>query len=403
MRVLNWRRARRPVDEGQAKTEPNGRRDGHQSEGQGRPLRPLRLRSFRSANPSGERVFYHNIWFRGHNNPRYAQLLPRLHRLDPFVVTCSDQRIVRGLQFRALRATRRLRNRLVFALAARRYQYTFTTDIEQIPFIRGPVVVDIDDPNFTVAEVELLSHDNVAVYVVTNDAAAREFERMGVRTPHLVVPQGVDHDGLDPAAIDDVATRVKRPGELVVGFVAAWLLTGADHDGQNPMYNIDHLLELWERLRRELPDARLWLIGQPSERVRRACTGRDDVLLLGRLPQPTTVAHVANFDIALYPRRKSAARFRAVVKIAEYLACGVPTVAYDLDETKVLADTQAGLLARDADSFVAAVLRLARDDAARLDMAARARAAGDGLDWNRLASMYERDVFDVFLSGETRP
>lgn len=361
------------------------------------------IRSLRAANGSGDRIFFHNIWFRGHNNRRYAQLLPRLQRLDPFLVTCSDRRIARGIEFRVLRRTRWLRNRVVFAAAAHRYRYTFTTDIEQIPFIRGPVVVDIDDPRFTPVEVALLSRHNVKTYVVTNEGAAREFERMGLRTPWYVVPQGVDLSGLDPASVAEVAATVRCPGELVVGYVAAWLLTASDRDGQNAMYNIDHLLELWDRLRTDLPNARLWLIGQPSDRVRRRCERRSDVLLLGRLAQDDVLAHVANFDIALYPRRQSAARFRSTVKVAEYLGLGVPTVAYDLDETRLLDAAGAGVLARDSGSFVEAVNYLARDRAARTAIAQRARAAGAKLDWNRLAAMYERDILDPLLSPGHRP
>ena len=50
-----------------------------------------------------------SIWFKGHNNPRYAELLPRLHRLDRYLSVCSDDRLVRGVQYRAYRHTRRAR------------------------------------------------------------------------------------------------------------------------------------------------------------------------------------------------------------------------------------------------------------------------------------------------------
>src|SRR5207253_4643492 len=127
----------------------------------------------------------------GHNNPRYLALLPRLGRLDLYLVTCSDRRILRSVEFRALRRTRRIRNPATFAALNRRYRSLFTADIEQIPYFRGRIVVDIDDPRFTEAEARLLNHPHVAAYVVTAESAARRFEAMGVATPWHVVSQGV--------------------------------------------------------------------------------------------------------------------------------------------------------------------------------------------------------------------
>src|SRR4029453_18788497 len=92
---------------------------------------PLR-RLLRGPAPSPKRIFFTSIWFKGHNNPRYAELLPRLERLDRYLLTCSDQRIVRGLQYRAYRWSRSLRNPAVMRLAGRRYRSLFTADNEQI-------------------------------------------------------------------------------------------------------------------------------------------------------------------------------------------------------------------------------------------------------------------------------
>src|SRR5687768_1681371 len=121
------------------------------------------------------RVFYHAIWFRGHNNQRYEQLIPRLNSVDAFLFLCSDRRFIRGAQFRTLRSLTPVTNRLVFRSAARRYSSMLTTDPEQIPFFRGRVVVDVDDPRFTTREAQLLSRPSVVSYVVTHERAAEQF------------------------------------------------------------------------------------------------------------------------------------------------------------------------------------------------------------------------------------
>ena len=85
--------------------------------------------------PDPARVFFTSLWFKGHNNPRYAELLPRLSRLDAYLLTFSDARIRRGLQYRAYRWGSRLRNPAVFALANRRYRTMFTADNEQLALL----------------------------------------------------------------------------------------------------------------------------------------------------------------------------------------------------------------------------------------------------------------------------
>ena len=46
---------------------------------------PLR-RLLRGPAPAPDRLFFLSLWFRGHNNPRYAELLPRLRRLDRYLL-----------------------------------------------------------------------------------------------------------------------------------------------------------------------------------------------------------------------------------------------------------------------------------------------------------------------------
>src|SRR4051794_14311942 len=102
--------------------------------------------------PPPERVFFTSIWFQDHNNPRYAELLPRLGRLDRYLFTCSRKRVVRSLQYRGYRAATPVRVPVLMRLAGRRYRNLFTVSNEQIPWFPGRVVADVDDPFFTERE-----------------------------------------------------------------------------------------------------------------------------------------------------------------------------------------------------------------------------------------------------------
>jgi glycosyltransferase involved in cell wall biosynthesis len=344
--------------------------------------------------PSPERVFFTNLWFRGHNNPRYAELLPRLTRLDRYMPLASERRVPRGLQYRAYRWSGPIRDPAVFALARRRYTSMFTTDNLQIRHFHGPVVADVDDPWYTPEDVEMLRRPNLKAYVVTAERAARRYEELGVEKPYHVIPQGVSLSSLTPELLAQAAAR-KAPGDVVVGWMAAHLLLSEDRDGDGPLYAIDHLLELWDEIRARLPRGRLWLVGGPSARVRERLAGRDDVVLFGRLPRPEALAVAANFDLALYPRTEDTG-IRAA-KVGEFIGLGVPTVSYDFRVTENLRETGAGVLVASPREFADAVVHLGEDAAARGRIAAAARRAAADLDWDVLARRYEEEILDVYL------
>ena len=341
-----------------------------------------------------DRVALLSIWFKDHNNPRYAELLPRLERLDAALLRLSDRRIPRGIQFRALRWPRPLLYRLALPPAARRYRGLLTLDPEQIPAFDGPIVADVDDPVFSARAVAQLNDPNVKAYVVTAERAARRYEELGVQKPYVIIPQGVSVSTLAQGTREEQAAR-RRPDEVIVGWMSAHLLTRDDRDGANTLYNIDHLLELWERVHAQVPNARLWLIGGASARIAQRVAGRDDIVLFGRLPRERALATAASFDVSVYARERDQG-IRAA-KIGEMIGLGVPTVSYDYEVTSDLRETGAGVLVRTAEDFVQALVSLLTDEPKRAVLAAAARRAGRELDWDVLAARFQRDVLDRYL------
>jgi glycosyltransferase involved in cell wall biosynthesis len=361
------------------------------------PQLPLR-RLFFGPPAAPDRVGLYTFWFRGHNNARYSELFPRLARLDYHLLTFTDQRLLRGLQYKTWRATHEAIDPLVFRAAGRRYRALLTTDPAQIALFPGPVVCDVDDPKYSPQELELLARPNVRAYVVTAERAARRYEELGLHTPWHVVPQGA---GLSSVSAEQIAAvrAARRDVPLVVGYVAAWLLWEGDRGGTNPLYNVEHLLGLWKEIHERVPEAKLWLIGGASKRVRRLLAGRDDIVVFGRLPRDRSLAHVANFDIGLYPRAVDGGIRSA--KIAEYLGFGVPTVSYDYEVTSELRDSGAGVLVATPREFVASVERLARDEDERRRLGAAALVAGRERDWDVLAARFAEILDERLPAGAT--
>jgi len=152
-------------------------------------MREISLRQFTRGRPTPDRVALLSIWFHGHNNPRYAELLPRLERLDACLLRLPDSRIPRGLGFRAFVAGKPLAHRALFRAAARRYANLLTLDFEQLATWSGAAVMDADDPSFTQRDVLMLQQPSLRAYVVTAERAARKYEALGVEKPWVVIPR----------------------------------------------------------------------------------------------------------------------------------------------------------------------------------------------------------------------
>jgi glycosyltransferase involved in cell wall biosynthesis len=357
-------------------------------------MREVTLRRLTDGHPAADRVALLSIWFRGHNNPRYAELLPRLERLDACLLRLPEARALRGLGFRAFTATKPLLLRAALPRSARRYRNLLALDFDQLAYWPHAAVMDADDPFFTEREVALLNRPALRAYVVTAESAARRYEALGVTKPWVVVPQGVNLEAATPD-LRAAASARKAPGEVVLGWMAAHLLTAGDRDAENPLYNVDHLLELWDQIHDRVPNGRLWLVGEPSSRLAARLGARTDVVMFGRLPRAEALATATAFDVAPYAR--TADQGVRAAKVAEFIGLGVPTVSYDYEVTANLRETGAGILVPDAPSFVDAVAHLLQDEAARGAIAAAALRAGAELDWDVLARRFEQQVLDAFL------
>lgn len=113
-------------------------------------------------------------------------------------------------------------------------------------------------------------------------------------------------------------TTLSRRDALVDRTPAA-LFVGADHAGNREA--VDHLLaDIWPRVRRRLPDARLIIAGSIGRRVRRQSPG---VQVVGSVED---LKEFAGPDrIGLAPIRATSG---VAIKVADYMGLGLPVIGY---------------------------------------------------------------------------
>ncbi|MGE5215445.1 MAG: glycosyltransferase [Chloroflexota bacterium] len=337
------------------------------------------------------------LWFPQHNNPRYAALFPRLSPVVRFrKFRLSQRRLIRALQYRLWhKLSRILIYPALIQYLARKYETLYTITTEQIrawPRQRS-VIVDLDDPMFTAAEVKALNLPQVKALVVTTHRARTLFQEKGVTAPIHVIPQGVALGQIDPAKRREIRARFKTDDDIVVGFHAPSLTLAADgaQRARGDQDDLDFLFQAMERARLIEPRLKLWLFGNASESLKAyVLQGRSGwVKLFGYVQLTDMLTYLSDVDIGVYPRTWSPPPGRFSVKIAQFMACGVPVVSTELDEGLILQEAGSGLLCRSLEEFVDALVDLAGSPEKRSTLGLSGkRYAEQKLEWSVLVPAY---------------
>jgi glycosyltransferase involved in cell wall biosynthesis len=303
---------------------------------------------------------------------------------------------MRGLEFRVWQAARR---RVTYPAVARyfagRYPTVFTVDTHQIPAWPESqrVVVDMDDPVFTPLEFQILKLPQVKAIVVTTQQAKVIYQQNGVTCPIHVIPQGVSVDHIDEKRIREISDEFKGRHDVIVGYHAPTLTLACDgprraRAGQD---DLDFLFGAIEKAQRLDPRIKLWLFGEASESVKRYAAERQDwIKAFGYVSLSDMLNYVSTFDIGVYPRTWAQPRGRFNVKLAQFMACGIPIVSTDLDESFILSEAGCGMVCKSEEDFSKTLVDLAQSAEKRAELARAGRTYAQAhLDWSVLVPRYK--------------
>lgn len=228
----------------------------------------------------------------------------------------------------------------------------------------------------------------------TTRAGATLRERLGAEAV-VDVTDGVDTEEFAPLAADCRAEVRRGYGLPEDGVLAVYVGVLAPYQG------IDLLLEHLGPALKRAPELHVAIVGYPEEvyRERAAEAGLSDrVTFTGRVPFEETPLLTAAADIALTPKISES---EGNLKIYNYLACGLPVVAFDNPVNRqILEDIGVYAPHGDGEAFCRELSDLARDPErrGRLGEAGRRRAV-EQLSWKRAA----RELMDVYQAVGAEP
>ena len=255
-------------------------------------------------------------------------------------------------------------------------------------------------------------------------AALRWLERRTFRTADRVTSTNesyrrvaIERGGLAPEDVSVVRsgpdTRAMRPivpapapaGQEQVRVLAYVGIMG-------PQDGVDTVLHVMDDLvhRRGRSDVRAVLMGFGDclEDLRAECTrlGLDDVVeFTGRVDRAALAERLSSADVGLCPDLRSPLNDVSTMnKTMEYMAYCLPSVSFDLTETRVSGgDSVLYVESGDTGAFADAVEQLLDDDDLRVELGLRARRrVSEVLDWSAQADVYV-DVLDRLTGHRSVP
>ncbi|MGV8911586.1 MAG: glycosyltransferase family 4 protein [Rhodoglobus sp.] len=233
----------------------------------------------------------------------------------------------------------------------------------------------------------------------TNESYKATAVRRGGRLPAHVT---VVRSGPDTKQMRPIYPEHPRPAE---GINLVYLGIMGPQDGvdqvlkaMNELVNVRHRTEI---------TATLLGFGDCLEELKRQSTelGLDDhVTFTGRVDRIEIAEYLSGSDIGLCPDLKTPLNDLSTMnKTMEYMSYGLPSVSFDLVETRVSGgDTVLYVPSGDIGAFTDAVERLIDEPALRVELGKKARErVSTQLDWRPQAEAYV-GVFDE-VSGFTQP
>ena len=258
---------------------------------------------------------------------------------------------------------------------------------------RGERFAEAEDPS-NAREVFARARKVIAV----SSQVARYAYEQGARSGTVkIFPNGVDTSRFRPRGPGDrMRRRLVPEGRVALGF----------HGRLRPWHGFDAIVAAAAELLQGEFSIHLVVVGEgPYEEALAGRLPGEHVTRLDWLPHEEVAAVVASFDLLPLAYGSDLPCYFSPLKLAEAMAAGVVPVVPRLgDLPRIVQDGWNGIVfdPENERGLVEALGALVQDGERRALLARRARAAAEGLGWNRIAHFVIEEVGTIRPSAGTR-
>lgn len=182
---------------------------------------------------------------------------------------------------------------------------------------KGEVILDIDDPNFSTKELEIINLPKVKALVVTTTYIEEIYRvEYNVYKPIYVIPTPLDVGK---------SSKNKNKEKFIVGYFSSFINE----------QELEQIVEIADKLT-IYKEIEIWVIGKKATEI-----DRNNIRYFGYLEHDEMLKLVQEFNIGLYVRSNDL-RGRLSVKLIEMMSMGIPIVSTDVSEAFCVIEGKAG-------------------------------------------------------------
>lgn len=186
--------------------------------------------------------------------------------------------------------------------------------------------------------------------------------------------------------VDHFKLLSKAESRAALGLVQEPLVVSMGH---TYMESFNFLLDAFERVIKEIPEAKFMIIGRVEFEKALRNKLAESIIMAGEQPYDKIPAFLSVADVLVLPMEDSAIeRARFPIRLGDYLASGRPVVSNAVGEVKsMLENNKCGLTSppNDAEAFAENIVKVINDKELQETLGKRARKAAEENSWAKVA------------------